>query len=45
MILVMSGLLVLQGLANALRCGLFLAGMREAMPAPLSEEDGEALDG
>ena len=45
MILVMSGLLFLQGLANALRCGLFLAGLREAMPAPLEEEDEEVLDG
>lgn len=46
MIPVMAGLLVLQGLANALRCGLFLAGIQEAMPALLEEEeDEEVLDG
>ncbi len=45
MIPAMSGLLILQGLANALRCGLFLGGMREAMPLPLEEEEEEVLDG
>lgn len=45
MILAMAGLLILQGLAVALRCGLFLGGMNEAMPVPLEEEEEEVLDG
>ena len=45
MILVMAILLILQGLAMALRCTLFLGGMREAMPVPSEEEEEEVLDG
>ncbi len=45
MILVMAVLLILQGLATALRCALFLGGMGEAMPVPPEEEEEEVLDG
>ena len=45
MILVMAGLLILQGLAIALRCALFLSGMEEAMPAVPAGEQQEAPDG
>ncbi len=45
MILVMAGLLILQGLAMAVRCSLYLGGMTEAMPVPLEEEQEEVLDG
>ncbi len=41
-LLVMAMLLIVQGLAMALRCGLFLGGMREALPVPPEEE---VLDG